>query len=354
MFFFKELSLEDGRLLAEQVQLEESIRAISAAYLRDWRGTMVWRPRSSGEYLYRKMPEGSEVCLGVRSRETDALAMAFRVNKWKAERALQDLRSRRSEAASSVRARDLGRVSREEARILEAVFRDGADSPFRLIGAGAIWAYEALSGGRLGSEALATGDMDVLLDPRRRVALLAEEADGGLLARLRSVDKTFEALPREGFVARSAGGIRVDVLEASSLRRWASKGLPWKGEEMRPVGAEGLTWLRDVPAQAAWVFSRSGRAVQVRVPDARGFALHKLWLSERSDRDPAKKGKDRLQAMAAAWMAADRMGLPQDPADLGDLKALPEAVRSRLPELVAAGRAAVQAPPARRIRVRAR
>jgi hypothetical protein len=36
------------------------------------------------------------------------------------------------------------------------------------------------------------------------------------------------------------------------------------------------------------------------VPDPRALALHKLWLSQRQDREPAAKERDRRQAAALA------------------------------------------------------
>jgi hypothetical protein len=34
------------------------------------------------------------------------------------------------------------------------------------------------------------------------------------------------------------------------------------------------------------------------VPDPRAFALHKLWLSRQTDREPIKRRRDREQAIA--------------------------------------------------------
>ncbi len=47
----------------------------------------------------------------------------------------------------------------------------------------------------------------------------------------------------------------------------------------------------------------------MRVPDPRAFALHKAWLSERPDREPVKKSRDRAQAvlvtqMILSWLPA--------------------------------------------------
>ena len=59
-------------------------------------------------------------------------------------------------------------------------------------------------------------------------------------------------------------------------------------------------------------------------PDPRAFALHKLWLSERDDRNPLKKKRDRHQAHTVAYLLARYM--PQYKFAAEEMKMFPRSV----------------------------
>lgn len=90
------------------------------------------------------------------------------------------------------------------------------------------------------------------------------------------------------------------------------------------VPIDGLTWLLNVPRFEAVAMAEDGYAVRLMTVDPRAFALHKLWVAGREDRDPLKRPRDRAQARAAADLARRWLGLElDDEALLG----LPKAVR---------------------------
>ena len=60
---------------------------------------------------------------------------------------------------------------------------------------------------------------------------------------------------------------------------------------------------------------RDGEAARMVVPDPRWFALHKLWMAEKPERDPQKKPKDYKQGIAvldAVWIAMRHYPLDGD------------------------------------------
>ena len=67
-----------------------------------------------------------------------------------------------------------------------------------------------------------------------------------------------------------------------------------------------------------------GFPLRIVAPDPRAFAVHKLWLSRRLDRDPLKKTRDAAQAKAVAALVART--LPHLPFRPGDLRSFPKAV----------------------------
>ena len=50
--------------------------------------------------------------------------------------------------------------------------------------------------------------------------------------------------------------------------------------------------------------------------DPRAFSLHKFWLSSVPTRDPLKKRRDRLQALAVKQLVDAELGFPWDTAIL--------------------------------------
>jgi hypothetical protein len=106
----------------------------------------------------------------------------------------------------------------------------------------------------------------------------------------------------------------------------------------------GLTWLVNAPKVEAAPLDERGYPVRIVAVDPRCFALHKLWLSTRPDREPLKMRRDLEQARAAATIAQRYLRLPFE-AD--SLSALPLALRRLAPQvtdIVAAQRDADIAP----------
>ena len=83
---------------------------------------------------------------------------------------------------------------------------------------------------------------------------------------------------------------------------------PWKkqpdmvGQEadLKAVDVQHLDWYLSAPKLRQIVIGEDGFPAPLTVPDPRVFALHKLWLSKRPERDPLKKPKDREQAFLVA------------------------------------------------------
>ena len=66
-------------------------------------------------------------------------------------------------------------------------------------------------------------------------------------------------------------------------------------------------------------------------PDPRAFALHKLWLSRRCDRDALKARRDEAQARLVAELIQTRVPALSF-SDTSALMALPVALRNLIPE----------------------
>jgi hypothetical protein len=240
----------------------------------------------------------------------------------------------------------LGRVPNLVARVLRRLDEQGLLGPrIAVVGTNALFAYEAAAGVHFASGLLATVDVDLALDARRSLTLAAALRPEGLLGLLRKVDRSF-AIRRDGdFRAVNRDGFMVDLITPAprDLRRRAHPPrLGTAAEDLQAVEIDKLHWLVEAPRFAAVAIAENGLPVRMVAADPRFFAAHKLWLAERPDREPEKRGRDRLQGEAVAGLLAGALSsLPVDDARLSQL---PAALGAALRKAVARGPGTV--PPA--------
>lgn len=78
-------------------------------------------------------------------------------------------------------------------------------------------------------------------------------------------------------------------------------------EHVRPLSLPEQDWLLQGRRIRHVVFDRSGDPVRLVVPDPRWMALHKLWLSDKPERNVNKVKKDRQQGELLAHAVAAYM-----------------------------------------------
>jgi hypothetical protein len=96
------------------------------------------------------------------------------------------------------------------------------------------------------------------------------------------------------------------------------------------VGINGLQWLVNAPKIEETVIGSDGMPILIACIDPRAFALHKLWLSRRKDRNPAQRPRDAEQAVTVAALVLAYLNLSFESRDLS---ALPKELRQLAPEL---------------------
>lgn len=270
---------------------------------------MRWKTVRSTEYLFRDRDRrGNGKSLGPRSPETEALLEAFSVGRGAALERLQLITEKVKEQARLNKALRLNRVPRVVARVLREPDRAGLHDTFTVIGTQALYAYEAVAGAHFLLEFLAFGDVDLLYDSRQKLMLVSDKLDGeGLLGLLKKADKTFECVRKNGYRAANAGQFMVDlvVVPMDSLRD--KQVITFSESDLVATEVPGLQWLLNCPKFEAVAINEDGWPVPMRVPDPRAFALHKLWLSGLSGREPIKKPRDLDQARAVAALVQNEM-----------------------------------------------
>ena len=193
----------------------------------------------------------------------------------------------------------VGRAPNVIVQVLQALQKAGIAEQFLTVGTNAIYAYESACGVRVGTEAMATRDMDLLFDTRQRTAFVStlRRLDSSLLAVLRKADPSFRVMRSQLQTAVNDDGYEVDI-----IRRTAKDGDP---HPMRMSADEDDLWAVQVSSGEKMI---SGRRFQQLVVSVSGHMAHmqtlhpldfidvKTALAADAQRDPLKRPKDALQA----------------------------------------------------------
>lgn len=300
---FAEFSAEQRRQLIDAQQVFSSWRPLSVEL--SGLGGLYWNTSKGARYLYRKR-NGVRTSLG---RETPELAQREQQEGARARRLrslVKPLAARMEQMAPVNRALQLGRLPTLAAQILRLLDREALLGDHIIVaGTNALFAYEAAAGVVIGGEHIATGDADLLWDSRRFLELAGNRVRrDGIMGLLRSIDDTFEA--HYGFNATNSKGYIVDLIcpETSGPQPTISV-----GPDLEATARRGAQWLLDAPRFEQIIVGADGTPLRIVVPEPRTFALHKLWLSRRADRQPLKRPRDQAQARIVAELARKYFGL---------------------------------------------
>ena len=333
---YRELDDERARHLINAEQAFDAYQSARSDLKRRYAGSMTWKTVEGREYLYRARQRAWK-SLGPRSPETEAAHESFQAGRLRARNRSASLAERLDRMAALNRAYKLGRVPVIAARILRALADANLTEPVIVtVGTNALFAYERMAGVEVAAKNLETADIDLLYDARASLKLLAPAvAASGVAGLLRKVDRSFEVMGEGGFRASNSDGYIVDLITPAPKDPMRSSGrrrIGAAGNDLAAIEIVGLSWLVNSPKVRATVIDLRGYPAEMIVPDPRAFALHKAWLSDREDRHPLKRDRDRAQAELVARLLAAR--LPHLRFDDPALKALPLALRLQAPSLM--------------------
>lgn len=320
----KVLQDQQKLFLVESEQLYQAWREV-AWRQNDYKYGMRWKSVNGKDYLVRLInARGDGRSLGVRSIDTENIYTQFTEGKQLTDEKYRGLSERLKLQARLNKATRLGRLPSVIGEILSALDRIQVLPDFRVVGTHALYAYEAMGAVEFKTDLLASGDVDLLFDNRKSMALVAKKLDGhGLLGLLKTIDKTFEIKNLEKFRAVNRDGFMVDMLTQD-------RGMNFKKPDMINendfdfVEIPNLEWLINSPRIEQVVVSANGVPVMMPVPDPRAFAIHKAWLSRQNDREPVKKSRDFNQAAVVIKLLQEH--LPNYPMLSGFMKNFPRSI----------------------------
>jgi len=263
-------------------------------------GWMFWKryPKGKSYLVHAYDRTGQGTTLGGPSEKNDARLQEFKAQQAEAKMRLKIAKDHLVEHARFCKAARINRVPRHVAAIIRAFSEKASSSQLLVVGAHALYAYEALSDVQFMPAVIETQDLDVMWDSAARPIAAVEGMNSAVatptkIEILRSVDETYTQSEERHSQARNAAGFSVDFLEASDSTSSNSSG------SSAPVVTAGLDLL-SVATVSEVVIDRDGLPFEIWVPDPRLFAAHKRWLSDRPDRRPGARDHDRTQSDAVA------------------------------------------------------
>ncbi|EJN02765.1 nucleotidyltransferase domain-containing protein [Phyllobacterium sp. YR531] len=327
---FKELSSEQIRQHVDTAQAYEVYQASVKEYDQRFSGSMSWKTSTNGKpYLYKKTGNIWK-SLGPKSLDTELNYSQFHSGRENSRDRISRLAQRLDELAPVNRAMGLGRVPLLTARIIRALEKLGLiGTAIDVVGTNALFIYERMAAVHISSGLLSTQDVDLLMDSRFNLRLIAKDfSSKGLIGLLQKIDHSFRPLAKNGYRAANRDGFLVDLIKPTPknvLLNTEKARFSADAEDLQAIEIEGLSWLVNSPKASVIVMDERGYPLSFTCPDPRAFALHKLWLSRRKDRDAAKRLRDEQQARIVAELIRTR--LQHLSFDALDLQALPYSLR---------------------------
>ena len=264
------------------------------------RGGMYWKPQAGTDYLIRTSPRNTQKSLGPRSAENEAIHEKFIARKAQAEERVTALAEMLVRHQRMNRALFVGRAPVILVNILNALARAGIADHFTVVGTHALYAYEAAAGVRFDPpDAMATRDVDLLWDTRKRISFVTRMKllGSSMLGLLKKVDPSFEIRPDQRYTAVNNNGFEVDI-----IRRMAEDNDPHplqvteNDDEFWAVQAQNAGILLNAPHFSAMIVSPSGYMARMNTVSPVVFASFKRWLAVQPNRDALKRTRDALQA----------------------------------------------------------
>lgn len=300
----QELSPAITRQTIDAVAVFEALEeaTVEAAQVR---GGMYWHagPASAPDkkYLVRTTPAGAETSLGPRTPETQAIYDKFTQRKQASAERLAGLKAALDQHQRMNRALRVGRVDPLVVALLNRLASTQLSEHFRVVGTHALYAYEAAAGVRLEADALATRDIDLLWDTRKRIVFSTQLArvDSSMLGVLKKVDPTFRIRQSQKYTAVNKDGFEVDIIRRE---RTQDDPHPIKlsdaDEDFWVAQARRAHVLLDAPGFSAVIVATNGTMARMNTVHPTTFVAFKRWLAAQADRDPLKRRRDVLQADA--------------------------------------------------------
>jgi hypothetical protein len=293
--------------LRQYIDADALVRAQSQAMkdAQQVRGSMIWRELRGVRYLIRTSPTSAQRSIGPDSPETQEMYQRFMQRKEASKSRVKSLAQRMLEQTKLNRVYRVGRTPNVVVKVLQALEKAGITEQFLAVGTHAIYAYESACGVQVSADAMATRDLDLLFDTRKRMTFVSamQRLDSSLVSVLRKADPSFRVLPHQLQTAVNDDGFEVDI-----IRRVAKEKDP---HPLPMTPSEDDLWAVQVGSGERMLSARkfeqlvvatNGQMATMRTLHPLDFVHIKTKLAKDRTRDPLKRPKDALQAKTVKYL----------------------------------------------------
>ncbi len=328
------LDAEQRKIFINSCQVyQEFMNELKAS--KRFNGGMRWKQTGNKFYLFKtRGGKGMGKSLGLKSPETEKIFHHFHAGKTLSKERLSSLKQSLIRQSKLSVAIGINRVPKVPAQIIRLLDQEGLlGHGITILGTHSIYAYEAAAGVVVSNDLMETFDIDLLYGVQHKLKLSNALEVNGLIGLLQKVDKSFRVAQAGHYRAVNDRGFMVELIKKPPEPpfKMESQVISKYKDDLKAAEIEGLKWLNSAPLFRKTAIAEDGMPVDLVVPDPRYFALNKLWISSKEDRDPIKKPRDFQQAKVIATIAINYLGL-----SFNDdfLRVFPESIRKRLPELI--------------------
>ena len=317
--------------IRQYIDAKSAFTALEQAKLRsaEFRGGMVWKTVKGKEYLVRTTTRAAQTGLGAKTTETKAIYDKFIAGKARVAQIISGLKEAVAKHQRLNRALRIGRSPNIIIDILNGLNAAGLSDKFTIIGTNSLYAYETAAGVRLNEAHLATRDVDLLWDNRKKLSLFTQENTlaGEMLGFLQGIDPSFMLRDDQLYTAVNKDGYEVDFLRRMGQGSDVEPGrFSSLDDDFWVVKARNADWLLSAPKFSEIVVGVNGKMARMNTIDPRAFALFKLWMADQPDRGPGKRIRDASQARILVDLINSH--LPQY--SFGEIKVFPSAVSNKI------------------------
>lgn len=282
----------------------------AAAQAKRMAGTMYFKSEGGYEYLVKTLPDKRQQRIGRRTAETEATCRAFMEAKQQAEARKRALDDALREAERLNKALKVGRVPNVVINVLNMLDDAGLAAHFTVVGTHALYAYEAAASVRIQAGALATQDVDLLWDARKRVQFVSTmtRLDSSMLKLLKRADRSFRRMDDQLESVINDKGFMVDFLRRVAT---ADDLHPFRftqdEDDIWPVQAQRADAFLNEPGFEQTIVSVTGHMAVMRTIAPTVFVAFKRWMAELEARPPGKRRRDKLQADIVQQMLDEQL-----------------------------------------------
>lgn len=266
---------------------------------KETRGSMFWRNISGTSYLIRESSGGGQKSLGPKNVETETIFQKFQAKKEALTQRLKSLSAAVQSQQRMNKALRVGRVPNIVIKTLNALHDAGLHDHFLTIGTHALYAYESACGVRFMPDALATQDIDLLFDSRKRLSFVSKmkKMDTSFIGALQKADPTFRVMNDQKQTAINATGFEIDVIRRMAID---ADPHPFKmsdfEDDLWAVQISDGNKMLGSRRFSQVVVSETGHMAVMNTMSPSLFVALKKKLAQSASRDPKKRPKDDLQA----------------------------------------------------------